>query len=179
MLSYATPAPLRTGGPAPESAWREGNTLVVRKGVILPHRCVRCNGPAEGRFTKHTVYWHRPGLYLLLLAGLLPYAVVMTALQERGTLGVHLCARHRLRRLARIVIASTLMVTGVALTVAMGVAAPPQFTVIGMLTLLCGTVLAAGSRLLTPRKIDAHFIWLRDLPADFLAPFPPLPRGGP
>ena len=63
VLGYATPAPLRTGGPATDVAWRDGNTLVVRKGVILPHRCVRCNAPADGPFTKHTVYWHHPALY--------------------------------------------------------------------------------------------------------------------
>jgi hypothetical protein len=77
VLTYATPAPLLTGGPAPDSAWRDGKTLVVRKGVILPDRCIKCNAPAEGAFQKQNLSWHSPVLYLLLLAGLVPYAIAV------------------------------------------------------------------------------------------------------
>ena len=43
-LSYATPP---TAYVAPY-AWRDGKTLMVPKGAILPPQCVKCNAPAEG-----------------------------------------------------------------------------------------------------------------------------------
>jgi hypothetical protein len=30
------------------AAWRDGKLLMVRKGAILPDRCLKCNEPAEG-----------------------------------------------------------------------------------------------------------------------------------
>ena len=175
VLPYATPAPLQTAGPAPDSAWRDGKTLVVRKGVVLPDRCIKCNAPADGPFQKQTVSWHSPVLYLLLLAGLLPYAIVVLILNEKGSVGVRLCAHHRQRRLATLLAAWTLGVGGLVTIVASPAAHSRAVVIGGIAAFLAGLVLGACTRLLTPKKIDGHFMWLRGLSAEFLASFPPLP----
>jgi hypothetical protein len=176
VLPYATPAPLVTGGPAPDSAWRDGKTLVVRKGVILPDRCVKCNAPADGPFHKQTVNWHHPALYLLLLAGPVPYAIIISILQEKGSVGVRLCARHRQRRLGLVLTAWALGIGGTAAIVASARAHSRFVVIAGIAALFCGVVLGACTRLLTAKKIDGHFMWLRGLSPEFLTSFPPLPH---
>ena len=82
VLPYASPA--AAGGYYPDGAWREGNVLIVRKNVALPPRCVKCGAPAEGPLMKRTYYWHDPILYILILAGILIYAIVALIVRKAG-----------------------------------------------------------------------------------------------
>src|SRR6266446_5069294 len=51
--------------------WQDRGLLVIRKGAVLPDRCVKCNAPAEGYRLKRNLAWHQPAIYLTILAGIL------------------------------------------------------------------------------------------------------------
>jgi hypothetical protein len=91
------------GGPCPECGYfgpggelrRDGKVLYVPAGAMLPDFCVKCNEPAVGNPKKVKLSWHPPALMLLLLAGLLPYAIVALIMTKKATILVPNCARHR------------------------------------------------------------------------------------
>jgi hypothetical protein len=60
----------------------------------LPAVCMKCGAQATAWKSK-TFSWHPPWVYVLILAGLLPFAVVALALTQRRTLQAPLCAAHR------------------------------------------------------------------------------------
>jgi hypothetical protein len=59
------------------SVWRDGELLVMRKGAVLPDRCVKCNAPAEGGRLRYVQLWHDPIYFLLLPLApiLMPFVV--------------------------------------------------------------------------------------------------------
>ena len=174
VIPYATP--VSAAPPAPiDAAWQDGPVLVVRNGVILPPRCVKCNDVADGAYRKCSMSWHNPLLYLLILPGLVVYLLVAMSLQERGSIGVHLCANHRRRRL-------TLLWTAWAFAFAAaaalfdGVASDsPVLALTALPLFMVALLLGSRCRLLTPKRIDRHFMWLRGAGPAFLRGLPSLP----
>ncbi|MCI0465315.1 MAG: hypothetical protein L0Z62_50985 [Gemmataceae bacterium] len=60
----------------------------------LPRVCMRC-GTAATMERKKTFAWHPPWVFILLLAGLLPFAIVAIVLTKRMTVYAPLCEAHR------------------------------------------------------------------------------------
>lgn len=87
------PPPAVPQGPA-----RKNKLLVVPRGAALPPMCVKCGQPALSRLLKKKYYWHSPWLLLLILIGILIYAIVAIIVRKSFELSVPLCEEHWQRR---------------------------------------------------------------------------------
>ena len=95
VIPYATPI----GAVPNQDVWQQGANVVVRKNGTLPARCPRCNAPVTDPPKAKTFYWHNPALYLLILAGVLIYAIVALIVREKGLVYIHMCRKHRTQQL--------------------------------------------------------------------------------
>jgi hypothetical protein len=152
--------------------WRDGAVLVLRKSAALPDRCVRCNAAANGSGFKKTFYWHHPALYLLILPGLLIYAIVALAVRKKATVFVGLCPDHHRQRRWSIAGSAVLAVLGVVfLFVAIENGA--FFGWSGLAMVLAGAVWGSvGSRALAVKRIDDQFARFGGACSAYLAQFP-------
>lgn len=91
---------------------RDGAAVLLPRGADLPPRCVRCNAPAAAPLKRHTLYWHSPWLYLVLLVNLLVYAIVAIAVRKRIEVTPGLCESHRRARRRDIAIGLGTLVAG-------------------------------------------------------------------
>src|SRR5260370_25999789 len=66
----------------------------------LPRICMVC-GQAASQFRHKTMYWHPPWVFVLLLLGLLPFAIAALLTQQRLRLYAPLCANHQHHWLSR------------------------------------------------------------------------------
>jgi hypothetical protein len=175
MLNYA--GPMLEPVPADQQVvWRDGKVLVARKLLVLPPLCIKCNGPAEGEPLRRRLRWHHPGFYLLIPAGLLLYAIVATVLQQHGTIALSLCAKHRQRRLLIGLSAAGLAVGGLAMLILTAHLQQTWLALTSIGIFLGGIVLGVSNQVVTPKKIDEHFVWVRGCCEPFLANFPPVGR---
>jgi hypothetical protein len=76
-----------------QTAYREGKILVVPSDARLPAACVKCGSPAS-RFVTKTFSWHNPWLYLLILPGLIFYAIVALVVRKKARIDVPFCQAH-------------------------------------------------------------------------------------
>jgi hypothetical protein len=169
---YAPPSAGSYGTPlaAIGELFRDGNLLVVRDGAPFPDRCVRCNEPAEGYRLKRTYYWHPPGWYLLILASVLIYAIAAMVVRKKATFAVSLCQRHRSRRVHFVALGIGIPVLALAAWIATGNDAMGPILVIAILV---GLVLAiVGTQLMTPKRIEDGYAYLKGAHPEFLARLP-------
>lgn len=96
--SRASLKPAATIGGETGEVWRDGKWLVMDVDARLPHRCVKCNEPAETPMKRQTLYWHHPAIYLLLLFWIVIYVIVAAIARKTLKLEVGLCEKHRLSR---------------------------------------------------------------------------------
>jgi hypothetical protein len=184
----------------PVFVYREKKVLVMRReewaGVDgarratpvyqgLPNRCVRCAASVEtggdgaasvGARVKRNLAWHPPILALLLLAGLLPYALVAMLCTKKAVLFMPLCARHLRRRRIAFAITAVLLVLAVGLLIA-AVALESSLLAVAMgLAILASIIWAVPctriSLVLRPRKIDEQGIRLAGASRAFLDTLP-------
>ena len=113
---YAPPlAPLHR---QPEGGfWRNGKLLILKPGSLLPERCVKCNAPARTPIQPRKMFWHHPALYVLILPGLLIYAIVALLVRKQISINIGLCPTHFKRRLYGILLAWGGSILGFALTI--------------------------------------------------------------
>jgi hypothetical protein len=108
---------------------------------------------------ERTYYWHNPALYLLILAGLLIYAVVAVVVRKGMKVRVSLCLQHAQRRSIWVTLAWVLPVVGIAdafilpqLNVDGGVVA-----LIAVILILTGLVIwAVVGNPIRPKSIDQY-----------------------
>jgi hypothetical protein len=157
------------------AVFREGDLLVSSKDVDWPDRCVVCNAPAGGYRKRRVLYWHHPGLYFLILANLLVYAIVAGIVRKYGALRFGVCRRHRTRRAIAIaggwvgsVASFAVMVAGFSSDGAVGrvVGVVAVFAIVAFI--VTGAVLAS---LVSPRRIDRERMWIK-VGKPFLESFP-------
>ncbi len=165
----------RTSRP-PGSILRDGELMVVprrlgtQEGAPLPPFCVKCAAPS-GPPLARSFYWHEPWVYLLVLPGLLIYAIVALATRKRMDLKVPLCPPCRTRRRNLILTAWLIAAGGVAnmflfaaLSLDMGVA-----TLILVAALLAAGVMGAlVASPLRPKRIDDLWGVFKGCHQDFL-----------
>ncbi|MDE2507132.1 MAG: hypothetical protein KGM43_07980 [Planctomycetota bacterium] len=117
--------------------WCEGNLLVMRIGAILPDRCVMCNAPARGVQWHTRISWHPPWIYLLLLAFVLPYAIVALFFTRFAEISVGVCRHHLVRR--RMILAALFLSHSAGiLMIIFGVSMLNNFGAGGVSLILCG-----------------------------------------
>ena len=173
VIAYAAPAYGQPGEMVP--AWSQGDLLVVRKGTRLPYTCVRCGGPADGQPLGKMYYWHAPLIYLTIFAGLLVYVIVALIVREKGAVQFSLCKPCKARRRMGIVIGLLGLFGSVAVFVAAGMLEEPYLVPLGILVLLAGVIFGSmRTRVLSPKKIDAQFLWLRGAGPNFLQTLAPV-----
>jgi hypothetical protein len=93
------------------AAYRNGNILVVPAGCTLPAVCVKCGESASVRFLAKTFRWHSSWLYLLILPGLIFYAIAALIAQKKARIEVPFCQVHRAWR-KRMNIAGAVLLVG-------------------------------------------------------------------
>ena len=172
VIPYAAPVVYQQ-----EAAWRDGDVLIVRHGTVLPPACIKCNAPAGDRSPmRRQLYWHDPMLYLLILAGVLVYALVALIVRKNGVVFIHLCPAHRQRRLMMVSSAWSLGLGGLFAVIFGASNDLPWLILAGLTMFVGGIIVALLSQLLRPTKIDTHFMWIKGCSPEFLAQFPPLPH---
>lgn len=168
------------GWPRPVAAagllWRTKDQLVTSSGAPFPDRCVRCNAPANGYRLKRQLFWHPPSYYLLILIGLLIYAIVVLCIRHKAVLHVGLCEQHRVRRKWGIAGCWIGAVGGLGLIIAGAVGDTGFLIWPGILIFLAGVIygIITGVRV-SPVKMTKETVWLRGVNKDFLAELPEWP----
>lgn len=171
---YAPPsASLEPAGAGP---WRDGKALVLRPGMTLPPRCVKCNAPVDAPAKKKKVYWHHPAIYLLVLVAVLLYLIVALVVRKQAEVNPALCVAHRKRRWTGIAVGWVGALAGFAVAIlGVGMDSCGVMTVGGFLFL--GAIVAGMTlaRVVYPERISKEFVRLRGCGEDFLASFPAFP----
>jgi hypothetical protein len=191
------PAALDDANPyarAGTAAHAERNLIIAPPVVDLPHRCIFCNEPDAKRLTmKYS--WHHPALYLLILAGILIYAIVALIIQKKATVRMSLCALHAARRQRKMLIFWLVPLIMIGVIIAgpvlenarmIGKDMSIPFILFGILGLIIALVVAGMSgRLLKPKFIDERMLKLAGAGRPFLDSLgaipvaPPLPIAQP
>ena len=157
--------------------WRDGDTVVMHKTARLPDYCIKCGVEANGSHLRKKLSWHHPALVLLVLAGLLIYLIVALIVRKSATVDISLCAEH-LRKHRTAVIATWSMFLAGLLFMVLAIAAESGGSAgFGLLLLFASAISSLSwTRVVTVKKIDDHFVWLRGIGENFLAMLPDLPR---
>ena len=151
--------------------WRDGKDVVVVRDKPLPPRCVKCNARVTGAIKTRKFYWHTPMLYLVILVGLLFYAIVALIVRKKSEHAVALCPTHARRRQAFIFGSLAMFVAG--LFVAFSGA---DWVVLGIVLMVAALVVGLlGGRIMVATKIDDRYARFRGVSKAFLASLPPLP----
>ncbi len=167
-LHYATA--MHTGG-----VWRQGKYLVMHKSATLPDLCVKSGEPAHGYKLKRSLSWHHPIIYLLILPGLLFYAIVALILRKTATIHIGLSERYRRKRRNAILFGWLSCLGSIVLAIYFFNSNSPELGILGILAfLVCLVVAIIRSRIVTPLKIDKEYVWLRGVHASYLDRLPPL-----
>jgi len=185
-----SPAPERAKsamiGPLDEDddIWQYESLLLVRRGTHLPDRCIACNNEAEpkrlrfvlrqeiSRWLVVVLVLTLGPLFLLIVAMCLPTAQLSPGL-------CHLHSRQETRgRRATI----CLLLLGMCLPImplvsyaiwpTLEIPGSFSFPVLGLILIFATIVYAAvRTRPLRAKKIDEEFIWLKDVPTEYVAAF--------
>ena len=154
--------------------WRDGKWLVMDVDAALPHRCVKCNGPAETPMKRQTLYWHHPAIYLLLLFWIVIYVIVAAIARKTLKLEVGLCAEHRLARRKALTIGLIGMFGSIP--AAFGLAwldQPGPALLVGLVGFFGFVIyLMIKTRILYAKKIDADEARIGGCGAEFLSSLP-------
>jgi hypothetical protein len=174
---YAPPiasdeGPAISGGAGGE-LFRDGDFLVARDGAPFPDRCVRCNQSAQGFRLKKTFYWHPPSWYLLILVSILVYAIVAMVVRKKASFQLALCPQHRSRRRLLVGLGLGLPLLGLAIVLLTG-GDPASLWALFLGVLVGAIVGIVGAQILTPKKIEDGYAYLKGAHPRFLATLPAL-----
>ena len=166
-------APLAAGG---ADAWQSGDAVVTLNGGTLPVRCVKCNGAVTGKHIPRTLYWHAEWVYILLLSPLI-YIIVSFIVRKSARVSVPICEEHRQRRRIFIAVSWLLALLGIACTFvaisiesgALGILAAVMIVAAIVVGLWKGTLVSA-------KKIDAQYVWVRGFCKEYRASLPEFPN---
>lgn len=152
--------------------------LVHHRDGVFADRCIKCNEPARGEKLERTVYWHHPGFYLLIIPGLLIYALVALAVRKKATVRVGLCEQHRSTRKTAMIVGWVGGLLGIGSCSGGLSADSPGISLFGIAIFVGATIYGAlMSRTVVPAKIDDHYVHLRGICEPYLARLPRWSRG--
>jgi len=154
------------------TVWHSKSLLVMTKQALLPDRCVKCNASTPNRL-KRSLRWHHPALYILIAGGALFYVILALVLSKHATIHVGLCEAHSAARKRDIVITALLVLLSFASFYFAVTMEDLNLVLVGVALLLAGTIYGAiRVKVVAPKKIDDHFVWLTGVDANYLRQFP-------
>lgn len=144
----------------------------MAKQASLPDRCIKCNEPTHNKL-KRNLRWHQPWLYILIIVGVLFYAILAMVLSKTATINVGLCETHAAARKRDIIIAWALVLLSFV-TFFLAIANEAMgFMLVGVVLFLGGIIYGAvRTRVVAPQKIDDQYVWLTGINATYLDQFP-------
>jgi hypothetical protein len=176
-------ASLRIGVPSRNAdgqvtAWRDKRVMVMIRDAAIPHRCVKCNEPAEDETKTRTLYWHSPWLYLLLLVNILIFLIVALIVRKKASVSAGLCSEHKARRRNALMAAWIGLLAGLLLLYAgFSTSLGGWGALTGVFVML--TAIVAGSvmsRIVYAVRIDKDYVRLKGCGEPFLETLPEFPR---
>jgi hypothetical protein len=149
----------------------------MHKQAELPDRCVRCNAPANGDRLRRNLSWHPPAWYLLVLVSLWIYIIVALCIRHKATIHVGICVDHRAKRRNGIIAAWVVFLAGViAIVIGANNESLVGLIALGPLMILASLIMGlVFSNIVTPKKIDPNYVWLKKVNPEYLAQFPSVP----
>jgi|SRR4051794_30653940 hypothetical protein len=159
----------------PQVPSRMANLLYVPQNSSLPANCVKCGQPST-TLVKKTFYWHPAWVYILILPGLLIYAIAALAIRKGMKLHVPLCDVHSQARKTKIWTAVALLVGFLPFGIIVGSMTPDNA---GWIWLAAGVMFLTGlvlagivSNILKPTYIDLFYATFKGASEDFLRQLP-------
>lgn len=162
-----------------DGVWRAGDLLVMRKDAVLPERCFKCNGPANGKRLKVRLRWNEP---ICVLGVRLPSLTDHSAKFE-----VSLCWEHRRKRRTAAAFSGLFCLLGISATfvlISLTIARPVPLAqqpvwpmallIVGLLGAVVIEVFSASP--VRTQKIDEVHVWLNKVDPRYLDQFPPFPH---
>lgn len=155
----------------------------------LPDRCVCCAAPVDegdrgvgGRRIKRRMSWHHPALFLTVLIGLLPYAIIALCCRQTAIVYLPLCRRHLRRRRIALAITCTLLAAAfLFLVVGAALESEPLLAAMGLtflITILWAIPASRIAAILMPYRIDFRGVVLSGASRKYLDTLPERSRGG-
>lgn len=149
----------------------------MRKGAILPDRCIKCNFPANGYRLERNLAWHPPVWYLTLLISPLLYILVALFVRHKAKIQVGVCEQHRVQRSRAIAFSWVAILGGLVLIVGGAswidsdwVAIP---VVVGLIMIVSGIFRGLiKAQFVTTKSIDEHHVWLSKVDPEYLNMLP-------
>jgi len=158
------------------SVWRDGKVLITLVDAEMPHRCIKCNEPADEPTKKRKVYWHHGALYLLILINALIYAIVALVVRKKALVSAGLCTEHKKRRRNALIFGWTGTIVGLVLMghgLGSSSSGSGVESLVGILAILVSII--AGmifGRIVYAKKIDKTYVRLKGCGVDFLDSLP-------
>jgi hypothetical protein len=167
------------GAPLPAAAdiWRSGKEVVAPKGAIFPDRCVKCNAPVHGWRLKRNLYWHPPYVLLLIVLSLLIGLIVAMIVRQNAKVEIGLCEAHRSKRVRNMIIGAVLTVAGIGLIVAAAIFEKGLLVLFAIAALICGIVFMVQATIISAKRIDSKFVWIKGVCRPFLDMLPEWRKG--
>jgi hypothetical protein len=157
------------------SVWRDGNVLITLVDSEMPHRCVKCNEPADEPTKKRRVYWHHSALYLLVISPLI-YAIVALVVRKKASVSAGLCTVHKNRRRNALIFGWTGTIVGLLfLGHGSGSGSPTAGAqmLVGILAILVSIIVGMiFARVVYAKKIDKTYVRLKGCGVAFLDSLP-------
>jgi len=157
------------------SYYVDGKNIVVRDGAELPNYCIKSGVPLpDGKRHKKTLYWAHPAWALLILAGLIVYAIVYLCVRKKVTLHYSLSPQVKKKRF--FISFATLLATFGGIGMAVYFMVSPvansdngMYIVAGFIIFFVGLVMAAVfSNFLRPKKHNDGWFTIKGVGKEFL-----------
>lgn len=157
--------------------WRDGTTLIMHKTARLPDYCIKCGVEANGSHLRKKLSWHHPALALLVLAGLLLYLIVALIVRKSATVEISLCEDHLRKHRISVIATWLIFLAGMVSMVAAIAAESGGSALFGLLLLFASAISAlTWAKIVTVKRIDDHYVWLKGIDERFLAILPVVDR---
>jgi hypothetical protein len=165
----------RASATGDNSVWRDDNVLITLVDSAMPHRCIKCNEPADEPTKKRRVYWHHSALYLLLISPLI-YAIVALVVRKKASVSAGLCTVHKNRRRNALIFGWTGTIVGLVLMghgLGSGSSGGGAEALVGILTILAAIIVSMiFARVVYAKKIDKTYVRLKGCGVAFLDSLP-------
>jgi hypothetical protein len=153
---------------------RDGKWVVMPRNAALPPRCVKCNADADEPTKSRKLYWHHPGIYLLILASILIYIIVALVVRRSAEVAPGLCAEHKRKRFNGILISWLIVIAAFILPFALQSTDYVGAGVAISVLMFLGAILfgIARGRVVYAKRIDDEEVRLGGCKEDFLDSLP-------
>jgi len=154
--------------PTPEKIQARDGLVSVPRGTAFPNRCVKCNAQTDEWRLLHGVSWFPRWIFLLLLAGVVPFLFMMI-FTRNASFRIGLCREHRRRRRNRQILSCLFLAVGVfglggSVLIRSGWVAVISFaTIVGSLI-----ALVYGTRVISAAAINDQAVVLKGLSNEFV-----------